>query len=79
MCDQIVDILVETKNQPSHITQHSLHDRQPILKRLSNKYFESGICAVLEEINSMSPSTLKKSKIVHSVLSKNHFNEICSL
>ena len=60
VCDQIVDLLVETQNQPSLAVQH---DRLPILQRLSNRYFEAGLCAILEDINSMSTSTLKKNNI----------------
>lgn len=64
-CDQIVDILAETHNhtQIGHSYLVSQTHRQPIFRKLLKKYFESGICAVLEELNSFSLTTLKKNKI----------------
>ncbi len=60
-CDQVSDIMAETGTQPSQILVNSQLDRVPILKRLSMKYLEAGLCAVLEDISIMSPNLLKKS------------------
>lgn len=61
--DQIVDILAETHNQMSQSSISQQNDRVPIFKRLTIKYMESGLCALSEEINSLSPTVLKKNKI----------------
>lgn len=69
LSDQIVDILAETHSQPNYHQNSQQIDRVPILKRLSNKYFELGACAVLEEITALSPAVLKKNKIPELVVS----------
>ena len=57
LSDQIVDILAETQNQ----TSLNVQDRQPLFKRLTSKYFETDLCSVLEDINSLSKAALEKS------------------
>ncbi len=64
--EQIVDILAETHNQPSYQSSQQI-DRVPLLKRLSNKYFELGACALFEEIASLTPAVLKKSDTTHPI------------
>jgi hypothetical protein len=61
VCDQVSDILAETSSQPSQAQTNSQLDRVPIINRLSVKYLEAGIYAVLEDLSSMSPVLLKKS------------------
>ncbi len=63
MSDDVIDILAEIQNQPNQFNLTSLQDRQPLLKKLTARYFESGLCAVLEEISCISDETLKKSLI----------------
>jgi hypothetical protein len=60
-CDEIIDILAEIQNQPNQTSNTVQQDRQPLIKRIQNKYFESGIIGVLEDLNSLSNTALVRS------------------